>query len=125
MKKVMVVLLVVMLSALLLAVTGCGEGEQVEEGEAEVVEMVPEPASEGIHGEYKQSDGEATISLYDDGTFTTDSGEEGSFVVKGDSLEFNYQGEEPRTEIWTIMVTEGEPPAIVDPDGVEYKRVEE
>jgi hypothetical protein len=121
MKKALAIAFIVILSVGVLLVVGCGGTETTETGE-EVIKDVPEPASEGIYGEYEQTDGDKTISLYQDGTFTTGSGDEGAFEVKGNSVEMTFQNGTTSTETWSVMISGGEIAAIVSPDGDQYNK---
>lgn len=117
MRKLVATLLLLMLAAGLVLAAGCGGGEKTESGDV-VVTDVPEPASQGIDGEYESSDGKK-VSLYKDGTFTTGTGNEGAYEVDGSSLKLEYDG---KSETWSIMVSGGEIAAIVDSDGTQYTK---
>lgn len=124
MKKYLILLLIAVLAVSLTLIVGCSDSDSDDsttEKEVDVVD-VDEPVSEGIYGEYEQLNGDGTISLYNDGTFTTGAGVEGDFELMDDesSLELVYDNGEKET--WSIMISDGKVAAIADPDGEQYNK---
>lgn len=123
MKKLMILVLTVILVSGTLLITGCGGGSSDDSNTSvdEDVIDVTEPVSEGIYGDYEQTNGDKTISFYNDGTFATGTGDEGAFEIESEnSLELTY--EDGKKETWSVMIAAGEIAAVADPDGEQYDK---
>ncbi|MBN2168816.1 MAG: hypothetical protein JW738_06185 [Actinobacteria bacterium] len=123
MKKFLVVFFATALLGSFLLLSGCGNKNSSDTQTNETIDVVDvnEPVSEGIYGEYEKKNGDGSISLYNDGSFTMGSGVEGDFdLMDNKSLELTYDNGEKET--WSIMIADGKVVAIADSDGEQYDK---
>ena len=138
MRKTVVLFVVLFLVVGVMAVVGCGNGEEsddavesveIDEGE---YESLDEPVSEGIVGTFVEgvsttdAEGKKTVTFVAEGTFegdAWDASKSGKYEVE--EGEFNsvvLTFDDGTTEKWSVMIGEGEVHAIGSPGGDQYTK---
>jgi len=138
MRKIVVLLVVLFLIVGVMAVVGCGNGEEgdnavesveVEEGE---YESLDQPVSEGIVGVFVEgasvtdAEGKKTVTFEAAGTFegdAWDASKSGKYEIEeGEFSSVVLTFDDGTTEEWSVMIVNGEVAAIGSPGGDQYTK---
>ncbi|MBU4173412.1 MAG: hypothetical protein KKB90_04520 [Actinobacteria bacterium] len=138
MRKIVVLFVVLFLAVGVMAVVGCGNGEESDdavenvEGDEEGTISLDEPVSEGIVGTFiegvstSDAEGKKTVTFVAEGTFegdAWDASKSGKYEVEEGEYTFVVLTfDDGTTEKWSVMIGNGKVYALGSPGGDQYTK---